>query len=417
MGLLDWLTDSVGSDMWGGSPPMPPAQGLDSDVQKVPVRDISRAEFDGRFSPPQVDPATQPMPGGQGGPAQAFDPSMAAMPGGQGGPASGPSPVPLPQQRPPGAPQMPPTDVSAASRQPPGQPPGQPMSLAAPGIDEQLPPQNGGGTANQMLSQGILGRALGLSPQTSNRLGGALAAGLKSVGENYKKPGLAAMSGSAGAAMEGGIKREDTQYDQKLKSLQQAVSARAKDDEQGYKTGYLKYLGQKLKSEQETAAAGGGGRSGAWNKPDSQKFIDAMNAMNGDRRVVASEKALEQAIKDGDPKRIALLQAAHDKLNTQVRGEYLTGVGLDPKQIEANMKNPPGTQQNPLKINSQSDFDRYVKPGQAYINPKDGKMYIRNGEGAGAPQGGTSSATPDAAPMDPMKPGAGTMPSYEMNED
>ena len=46
MGLLDWLTDSVGSDMWGGSPPMPPAQGLDSDVQKVPVRDISRAEFD-----------------------------------------------------------------------------------------------------------------------------------------------------------------------------------------------------------------------------------------------------------------------------------------------------------------------------------------------------------------------------------
>lgn len=289
------------------------------------------------------------------------------------------------------------------------------MSLTPPGGGEQLAPQGSGGTMDQALSQGILGRALGLSPETSKRFGSSLAAGLKSVGENYKKPGLAAMAGSAGSAMEGGNKRDDTAYDQKLKSLQQAVAARAKDDEAGYKTSYIKYLNNKQRSE-EAAAASGGGKSGAWNKPDSQKFIDAMNAMSGDRRIVASQKELEQAIKDGDQKRIAQLRGVHDKLTDQVRLEYLTGVGLDPKQIETNMKNPPGSQQNPFKINSRQDFDRYVKPGQMYINPKDGKVYIRNGEG-GVPVDGASSATPSvSAPMNPMNPGAGTMPDV-LGED
>lgn len=411
MGLLDWLTDGIGSDMGTAKPSaLPPS--------------ISPGGWDNAMSfssKPLLDPEPQgmpqgveAMPGGQGGPAPAPMPQgIEAMPGGPGGPGGpAPSGVPLPKPRPPQAPQLPPTDVSAASRPPPGPP----MSLTPPGGGEQLAPQGSGGTMDQALSQGILGRALGLSPETSKRFGSSLAAGLKSVGENYKKPGLAAMAGSAGSAMEGGNKRDDTAYDQKLKSLQQAVAARAKDDEAGYKTSYIKYLNNKQRSE-EAAAASGGGKSGAWNKPDSQKFIDAMNAMSGDRRIVASQKELEQAIKDGDQKRIAQLRGVHDKLTDQVRLEYLTGVGLDPKQIEANMKNPPGSQQNPFKINSRQDFDRYVKPGQAYVNPKDGKVYIRNGEG-GVPVDGASSATPGVpAPMNPMNPGAGTMPSYEMNED
>lgn len=307
---------------------------------------------------------------------------------------------------------LPPTDLSAA-----GAAPGAPLDLAPPpgGMAQSAMMQPPQGAATSLL-----GRALGLSPERDRQVSSSLAAGLKSVGENYTKPGLAALAGSTGAAMEGGQKRDDTTYDQKLKALSQAVAAKSRGDEATYKIGYLKYLGTKLKADQEAAASSGGGKSGAWNKPDSQKFIDASNALSRDRQVIAAQKTLEQAQKDGDPKRIAQAQTAFDALSQKKRAEYLAGVGLDPKQIEFNVQNPPGSQKNPFKVTSQQDFDRYVKPGQAYINPKDGKIYIRNGEGAGTPNGGTSSATPNTAkpaPMNPLNPGQGTMPAADDNED
>jgi hypothetical protein len=57
-------------------------------------------------------------------------------------------------------------------------------------------------------------------------------------------------------------------------------------------------------------------------------------------------------------------------------------VGLNPAQIQANIQNPPGTMQNPHVIvgdenAAREQFDTYVKPGQAYRNPRDGKIYIR----------------------------------------
>jgi hypothetical protein len=61
---------------------------------------------------------------------------------------------------------------------------------------------------------------------------------------------------------------------------------------------------------------------------------------------------------------------------------YLAGVGLSPAQIQNNIQNPPGTPQNPHIIvgdekAAREQFDTYVKPGQAYRNPRDGKIYIR----------------------------------------
>ena len=236
---------------------------------------------------------------------------------------------------------------------------------------------------NLTIEKASLAQALGISPERESRLRSSLAAGLKSVGENYKKPGLAAFAGSAGSAMEGEQKREDTTYDQKIKALQQAVTAKAKNDDKSYKDNYLKYLNREDR-----------GKSGAWNKPDSQRFIDAMNALSSDRDIVAAQKTLDQALKDGDPKKVAAAQAAHQKLTQEKQAFYLSGVNLNPKQIALNMKIAPGTPPkmgpdgkmipdsgNPHTVRSMEEFNQYVKPGEAYIDPRSGRILIRRKDG------------------------------------
>lgn len=378
MGLLDWLTSSIGSDLSpitppsverpGMPPPLPPGGNT---ITATPLR-----------QPPPGSPELgnmDPMAAGGTSPTDTMDP----MGAGYGPPPTPAPPVPLPQPRPPGAP------APNANPDPAALPPNaRPLSLASP---PQMSPGLG-----QPQGGGILAQALGISPERESRLRSSLAAGLKSVGENYKKPGLAAFAGSAGSAMEGEQKREDTTYDQKIKALQQAVAAKAKNDDKSYKDNYLKYLNREDR-----------GKSGAWNKPDSQRFIDAMNALSSDRDIVAAQKTLDQALKDGDPKKVAAAQAAHQKLTQEKQAFYLSGVNLDPKQIEFNIKTPPGTPPtigadgkmaggNPHKIMSEADFDRYVKPGQAYINPRDGKVYIRKGaDGTMVPAGAGGNKSED----------------------
>jgi len=363
MGLLDWLTSSIGSDLSPITPPsverpgMPPPPGGNT-ITATPLR-----------QPPPGSPELgnmDPMAAGGTSPTDTMDP----MGAGYGPPPTPAPPVPLPQPRPPGAP------APNANPDPAALPPtAQPLSLApspqmSPGLGQ---PQGGG----------ILAQALGISPERESRLRSSLAAGLKSVGENYKKPGLAAFAGSAGSAMEGEQKREDTTYDQKIKALQQAVTAKAKNDDKSYKDNYLKYLNREDR-----------GKSGAWNKPDSQRFIDAMNALSSDRDIVAAQKTLDQALKDGDPKKVAAAQAAHQKLTQEKQAFYLSGVNLNPKQIALNMKIAPGTPPkmgpdgkmipdsgNPHTVRSMEEFNQYVKPGEAYIDPRSGRILIRRKDG------------------------------------
>jgi hypothetical protein len=99
--------------------------------------------------------------------------------------------------------------------------------------------------------------------------------------------------------------------------------------------------------------------------------------------------------------RIAQAQAAHTALVQQKQQMYLSGVGLNPAQIQANIKNPPGTQQNPHVVTSKADFDTYVKPGQAYKNPSDGKIYIRKGGDQQVDDQQASAASSPTAPESP----------------
>lgn len=456
--LMDWLTG--GSDLGlggggmppgmnpgGGEVPMPPAQGLDV-MRSAPQR--PGPQFDGTELPPGMypgggqipmppvqqtgadmpnlaDPSTQAMPGGQGAPpmpmAMQADPLYRAGSSPAGGPAkpvTPPMPVagspdnaagPLPPGTPPPSP---PTDLSAHMKS---------YTAAGGGRDVSgtLDPSSGGPQA-----QGLIARALGLRPETENRLKRGLAAGLTAAGNSSGKSPFQALTSGAGAALDGENKSDDKEYDKKIKYLNAAVSAQSAGDKAAYNKAYAKYLGAKLENE-KNAASGGGGRSNAWNKPDSQRFLDAQRAVSQDPDVKASQKVLEGVVRIGSAADVAKAQAAHAKLVADKQNQYVTAVGLDPAKLAANIKNPPGTPPvkgpdgkmsggNPITVTSQADFDRYVKPGQAYTNPADGKVYIRKGgekkgESAAAPAAPTSSSPPLPPGLPPIMPGMGATSS------
>ncbi|HEY4969767.1 MAG TPA: hypothetical protein VII35_07665 [Steroidobacteraceae bacterium] len=425
MSLLDWLTEGIGSSMGSSSQPMvnatnnyasPGSAPLGPDETGSPTASlmdrIKALQSSGAATPP---PAPTPPLVRNSAP---IDPSTTDIAGGMTGAGPAPPPVPIQQPRP----GMPPAATPTSGT---GIPPGPPVSLAPPAPNPDSSP-----TAPSVVTPGpqqtALGRALGITPAQAGNQGreimGGIGAGLKSVGANWNKPGLAAFAGSAGAAMEGGQKASDTGYDQRLKSLQLAISAQSAGDKAAYNKNYADYLKGKLAND-EASATPGGKKSSAWNKPDSQKFIDAQNALAKDPDIRASQKVLEKLVtSNATPQEIEQAQAAHTALVQQKQAMYLTGVGLNPAQIQANINNPPGTPQNPHVFTGngksiQQQFDAYVKPGQAYKNPADGKIYIRKNEGGD--QSEDAQAPAASAPSAPAPPGPmpGTAAAPDLAED
>ena len=438
MGLFDWLSDAMGSGanpMGGGDP----AQML---TRSSNVMDRSQPSLDltggvgANMTPPQApmplgtDPMTAggPPSNGPGLPPKPAD--MAAGPDPTGAP---PSPVPLPQPRPPGAdgsgplPPPPPPPVQPPSGGIPGAPPaepaGPPMSIAPPIAPEQPGAPQGG----------PISRALGLDPNKTKSVFSGIGAGLTAAGNSAGKSPFQAFASGAGASLEGSEKSTDKTYDQKIKYLQAAVAAQSAGDKAAYNKNYASYLAGKLKADTDKAASDGSGKkTGAWNKPDSQKFIDAQHALASDPEVKASQKLLEQTAKTGEPADVAKAQAAHSALIQSKEAKYLSGVGLDPQQIAKNMATPPGTPPsknpdgsrspgNPHVIQTQEQFDSYVKPGQAYIvpyGPHKGEVYIRNGGGAkGGDSGGAAPTSPPAAPGPPPSPMGGDSGAPAQDEE
>jgi len=421
MGLFDWLSDAMGSGanpMGGGDPAQMLTRSSNVMDRPQPSLDLTGG-VGAELKPPQAplplgaDPmsAGGAPPNGPGlppapPPMMPKPADMAAGPDPTGAP-----PVPMPQPRPPGAdagggplPPPPPPPVQPPSGGMPGAAPAPPVDLASAAQSYQraggnlAPPPDAGGPGNSGM--GPISRALGLDPNQAKSMRGSLAAGMTAAGNSAGKSPFQAATSGAGAALEGGDKATDKTYDQKIKYLQAAVAAQSAGDKAAYNKNYASYLAGKLKSDTDKAASG---KSGSWNKPDSQKFIDAQHALASDPEVRASQKLLEQSAKTADPAEIAKAQAAHTALIQSKEAKYLAGVGLDPAKTADLAKNPPGTPQNPHVVTSQSDFDTYVKPGQAYRNPRDGKVYIR--KGGGAAKGGDSGEPEPAAVSAPAAPG------------
>jgi hypothetical protein len=390
-GLLDWLTDGIGSSM--GSAAGQGETGMGAGGMAA-------------LTPPAPDAPSPPTPAIPPAPAPSIDPSTTDVPGAmQGG---GAPPVPMPQPRPVGAPSAPTAPAGPASTA------GAPLNITppAPNPDSSpaAPPIKPASTSSfKFGDQTALGRSLGIDPN-SNGFKSAMAGlgeGLTAAGNSKGKSAGQAFAAGAGGSLTGATKQDSTQYDQRLKALQLAVNAQQAGDKAAYNKNYAEYLKGKLASEDAKAA--GSSKSGSWNKPDSQKFIDAQNALSKDPDIRASQKMLEAAVAGGNgplnQPRIDAAQAAHTALVQQKQQMYLAGVGLNPAQIQANIQNPPGTPQNPHVVNSKADFDTYVKPGQAYKNPSDGKIYIRK-VGDHMDDDAPDQQTPAAAaPSAPAAPG------------
>lgn len=346
MGLFDWLSEGLGSLSVDGSSMM------------------------GQPKPPQVDTVLPQQSAPPLQPPQAPDSPYAAMPG--GGPDGNPSPVPLPQPRPPGAdagaslPPLPtgnvpdapapmdagqsPTDISAQSVAPVPMPPGTPPGggLPMPGAPQQQP-----------TGSSFLGRALGLSPQDDHTFRAKLGAGLKSVGDNYTKPGLAAFAGSAGASIKGGTDAEDKLFDQRNKALSNMIAAKAKGNTEEYTKAQAAYLRAKIEIERRKAADPNAAKGAM---TPEQRMVTVQKLINGDQQIRAQRDLLRTAVLPKDK------QAAEAKLNALV----------DSKKKEFEDRLTPGSQTNPLKPTSMDDAKGY-QPGQFFINPADGKLYRYKG--------------------------------------
>lgn len=393
MGLLDWLTDIGGgggmspSDPMGNSmgPSAPPPVPAPAATQPMPPVQATGADAQPVAAPPLAPPdggnLPQPLP-----------------------PGTPPPPVPMPQPRPPGA------DASSPLPSPsPATPPGAPMSLA--------PSAPGPTTPASVPGQTALGRALGITPDQAGAQGrqimGGIGAGLKSVGQNWNKPAAAAFAGSAGSAIEGGAARGDKEYDQKTKYLAAATAALAQGDKATYNTNYTAYLAAKLKNDTDKAAdsdASKKTKGGAWNKPDTQRYTDAMNSLQKDPDVKTAMDKFKAVSRGGTPEEIAAAQKEVTDVTAKKRIEYLAGQHLTAEDVDKFMKNPPGTAGSPHVVTSKEDFEKTVQPGQYYKNPADGKIYIRKGPGE-AMQGGTPAPTaPGAAPASAAPAAPGPMP-------
>jgi hypothetical protein len=405
-GLLDWLTDGIGSSMGtgatGSAGPLVDATNSYASPGSAPLSPTEMPQPASPAPPAPPAPATPPVnpaTSDTGGTPAAGPPPPAPTP---------PAPTPMPAPRPAAAP-------GPAAPPPAATPPGPPVSLAPPAAPN---PDSGPAAAPvqpassyRLGDQTALGRSLGINPN-NNTFSSAMAGlgqGLTAAGNSKGKSAGQALASGAGGAITGATKQDTDQYNQRLKALTLAVQAQSAGDKAAYNKNYAEYLKGKLANDEAKGSAGG--KSGSWNKPDSQKFIDAQNAMAKDPDIRASEKILEAAVAGGNgplnQPRIDAAQAAHSALVQQKQQMYLAGVGLSPAQIQNNIQNPPGSMQNPHVIvgdekAAREQFDTYVKPGQAYRNPRDGKIYIRK---VGDHMDDDAPAQQASAPSAPAVPG------------
>jgi len=396
-GLLDWLTEGLSGGGMGGETGMG-ASGMDA-MTPPPTPPVPMGMKDSPLMAPAPPPGMPPVQGlDNAGPSQpqGFGDAPPLPPG------AGAPPPPIPTPRPP--------DLG-----PGGQPPMPPSGPMTPGEGQNIVNsyEKAGGTAfappddkNPLLrslgSPAGPGGPGGMDQNKMRGVMGAIGAGLTAAGNSAGKSPFQALTSGAGAGLEGGQKGQDKGYDQRIKSLQLAVSATAQGDKAAANKNYAEYLSAKLKHD--TDKMSGGGKNGAWNKPDSQKYIDAQRSVSQDPQVDAANKMLVK-MDPSDPG-FPKAKAEFDALVEKKQQQTYAVMQLSPQTIAAMNGNPPGTPKNPHVIMNKQDFDTYVKPGQAYKNPADGKIYVRKGTG----QGKDTEAPAEQASSPPAPPPPGSVP-------
>lgn len=391
-GLLDWLTDS--GIFGGGVPSMNPVGDAGGPggppAPSIPPPSVNpmgdQTGFNPQIAAPPFPPGSDPMTAGGApgnGPGLPYPPGTDPMTAGNAPPPG----VPMPQARPAGA--------------PPAASPGGPMP--SPGVPMPQGPGGGAPPAQQASPGGtFISRALGISPEQSQQMGSGLAAGLKSVGQNWNKPGLAAFSGSAGAAMEGSQKRQDVQSKQMTDYLNSAIKAKQAGDEGGYKRSYVKYLAAKLQADTDRFTS----KDAAGSKNDSptQLYLSAERLIQADPEVRDAAKAVSEARKGNMPDEAAKAQATLQQIVAAKQAQHWQALGLNPQTAAQIGKQSGNARDNPIDAGkmgvTKDNIAQKLQPGQYYTNPSDGQVYQYKGppEGKGTKKGGM--------PDKPTSPGA-----------
>lgn len=437
MGFLDWLTEGIGSDMGGGTPtqPGPGSQmgGMDPmgnpTGQSMPLPTPAPAPTQAMPPPqqlgtdaPSLDPMVNDIGGGmQGGspPPPPINPATSDIAGGMQGGSPPLPPVPMPAPRPPGAnapPPMPPPGAAPPGPLPPGPP--QPLSPQdAGGIAQSY--QNAGGNlappaapAAPAGASGFIGRALGLDANREASLRGSLGAGLKAAGENANKPGLAALAGSAGSAIEGGKAANDKGIDQQSKYLNDAIKAQQAGD-----TGKLNVARTRLALAQAKAAeTGKDTKASVMNSPE-QLYLRGLGAVNQSQQVKASAAQLKQLQAQNDPDSPVVKAAikAHNDLIENTKKQVFATLGVSEKDATEMGKKPGFSSDNPVPSAglTKEKFDA-LPPGAYFINPKDNRLLIKQPPTGASPTPQAQSPTP-ASPV-PITAPAGSIAAQE-NDD
>jgi hypothetical protein len=286
-------------------------------------------------------------------------------------------------------------------------PPGPPMDMA--GVVDSYRKAGGnfappGGERGQQGSP--LGRALGLDPNTMERMRGTLGASLKAVGENAHKPGLAAFAGSFGAGMEGGKKADDTTTAQQDKYLQRAIAAKREGNQEKYQTNYLRYQIEATKAKLAASTAKASGKDSVMNSPE-QLYLRGVGATNADGELKILAAKAREAEKLGSPEEKKAAMDAYNKRRQEVLDGHLGRLGVDPGKVKGLESKPGFSDKNPVKdfpkdpAAAQKAFDA-LPEGAYFVNPKDGRLLIKKGMTPAQPQQ-TSALEPPMAPM-PMDP-------------
>jgi len=383
--------DAQGMPQFGGPPQIspPPPSGGDPLASVVappaaaggPAPSLGPLDMQGM---PQVGPMGAPP---STGPDATGAPPPAA--GGPGAPVSTPPsggqfgpPEPFGPQAPPQGPQAAPTlppPINVAGGMPPQRPmtppPGTPQGVPPPMRASSTPDPNqilATHRAGQQAAGPWLGNIFG-DPRQTNQMTASLGAGLKAVGQNWNKPGLAAFAGTAGAAIEGGNKGDTDFFNRTRAAKEEQLKYQAQNDKEGVDKARIQYWQDRLAAAQKAGTVAG--RQGAWQNTEYGRYRmaeqEAQNAVKA--KMVLRKKEYDEAT---PAEREKMLKEFDSYKNDAVKEAYKK-YGLDPNKAEK-MKTMGTTKDNPhTALGSWDEFHEFVKPGQWYVNPADGKVLQR----------------------------------------
>lgn len=238
-----------------------------------------------------------------------------------------------------------------------------------------------------------MSNVLGKDPRANQQFVGSLAAGLKSVGDNWNKPGLAAFAGSAGAALEGGQKGDKEFFEQTRQAKDEELKYRAEGNKEKTDAAKLKYQQDRLAAAQKAGTVNG--RQQAWQSSEHGRFLLAEKQIQAE--VESARKTLQPEMLGADPARKKEIEDHLKDVETTARKRMYQGMGIDENQAQK-LKTMGQSRDNPHSPNNWDEFNEFVKPGQWFTNPADGKILQRK---SGAPPpadapGGILATTPNS---------------------